>query len=486
MKKLIRILSLVLALLMLASCFVACDGDEGKGDDTTVSTNPGDDKALPALDWDGAEYRILGRQHETLNFQNFEVSRDEMSDDVVGKAVWERNNKLTEKYNFVVNGILEKDPAARFKTAAGSGEDLYDLVIAPNGNFNTWALEGYLLDMAKLDYINFEHDTWNKNSLKELTIGGRVYYGTSNFLLQDKHRTYITMINRDYIKDNNLEDIESLVLDGKWTIEKAVEIYKQGAKESDGQDGLTNNDNWGFTSLGTDTVLALMVGAGFRASEIGSDGYPKLTGATDQMMSIIDKVFTITNDQTFYYCDSQHTAPATQEETSEFKIFYAGKAVAMEMCVSVVNAKKHYSFDASIIPNPKFDEDQDLYISPAQWGLASLFAIPSASLDPSRAAFFLQAISEEAHTTSYPAYIESKCKLQDTIDEVAADCIALVFEGISYDIALINNIGNIKTVILDQVASSANNNYNQRFSRLESQAKKQIENIKNVYATLEY
>ena len=119
MKKLTKVLSLILALLMIATVFMACNKTddpeketENNGQNQTVATTAGTDETtteivLPDMDWGGAEYRILGRYHASMSqFVNFEVWRETLPDDVVGKAVWKRNDNLRQKYNFVVKGTL--------------------------------------------------------------------------------------------------------------------------------------------------------------------------------------------------------------------------------------------------------------------------------------------------------------------------------------------------------------------------------------------
>ena len=97
---------------MLASSLAACskpDDSQGGAADTTVSSSPEADgkKELPKLNFEGQEYRILARDSSWA--PNFEIYRDELPEDVVGKAVWERNNKLYEKYGITVAGTLSYD-----------------------------------------------------------------------------------------------------------------------------------------------------------------------------------------------------------------------------------------------------------------------------------------------------------------------------------------------------------------------------------------
>ena len=128
---------MMLAIIMLASCFVACDNggdttDVNSESDTSLATTPQDsaDGSLEVIDWNGELYTILGRDGGAASqFTNFEVGYDELPVDVVGIAVYKRNENLKNKYNFRVVQTLVSDTNETAQVAYESGDDLYDLVI---------------------------------------------------------------------------------------------------------------------------------------------------------------------------------------------------------------------------------------------------------------------------------------------------------------------------------------------------------------------
>ena len=105
MKTVLRLLALILAVLMVSATFLACGEETPSGEVGTSGNNstpsgendPEVYKDLPQINWEGEEYRILGRQYDENNFKNFEVDYDEMPEDVVGLAVWNRNAKIKDK-----------------------------------------------------------------------------------------------------------------------------------------------------------------------------------------------------------------------------------------------------------------------------------------------------------------------------------------------------------------------------------------------------
>jgi hypothetical protein len=140
MKKFVKVISLIMALLMVAAVFAACgkkDDDDKKPEESGIATTKqdasDDTTEVPDIeirDWEGREYRILGKDSTTYAWaQHFEVYRDEMPEDVMGKAVWNRNTALKDNYGIKVVGILDEKCDNLAALTLESGEDLFDLLL---------------------------------------------------------------------------------------------------------------------------------------------------------------------------------------------------------------------------------------------------------------------------------------------------------------------------------------------------------------------
>ena len=133
MKKFVKLISLLIVLFIMVAAFAACKKSEGPekkpGPGTSVGGGEGD---LEVIDWEGLEYRILGKNSSTNAWaKHFEVwcEDGEMPEDVMGKAVWQRNQDMSENYGIEVKGYLNEKCNDLAKTAIESGEDLYDLML---------------------------------------------------------------------------------------------------------------------------------------------------------------------------------------------------------------------------------------------------------------------------------------------------------------------------------------------------------------------
>ena len=449
----VRILSLVLAVLMLSSCFIACDSDAEQTDkessSATQPTNTGDG-SLEVVDWLGETYTILGRDgNGRSQFDNFEVGYEELPVDVVGIAVYKRNESLKSKYNFTVDPQFAVDVAATAQVAYESGDDLYDLVIYRHKDVQAHAQSGYLLNIPELDYINLDYECWYDDVNEELTIGDKLYYTTNNFLLQDKHRFWYMFYNREIARDLNLGYFEDLVDDNKWTLENVTKITKQGYADKDSMPGRSPDDWYGYGAQEYYALVSLGFGAGFRITEKDHNNIPKLVGATDQMINILDNVFGLMYHNASWITPREDPGVANKSSEAEL-MFNQGRLLLLSTFTSSIDyfLSDDEFFEYGVLPNPKLDEEQENYYSFTHTTTGSFFAVPYTVFDEEFAGYALEAISEESTDTSYTAYIDTKCKYQDAYDEDCARMFDLCFRSCTYDVAAFCDFGGIFTSLI--------------------------------------
>lgn len=503
MKKFAKIISLVLAMLMLASSFASCGkkDDDNKEDtkDTVANTgnaggskdSNGDTKVsdIAVQYWDGMEYRILGREQGTSGnswAEHFEVWREDIPEDVVGKAVWKRNLDISQTYGINVKGYLTSDYMSVADTALRSGEDLYDLMLLVPEGFNPLAINGYMLDLYKLNYINMAHDAWMDYPNEQLSMGGRLYYTTNKFLLQDKNRCWLFFYNRDMAKELNLGHFEDHVFDGTWTVEKVIELGKIATLDSDGQPGMTKFDRWGLAVAQYYSFTQIAYGVGFSFTEKGTDGYPKFIGPTDEIMKKLDKAYSITTNAEMYFCDQRAYNGKIDWNDCAFHIFCDGRSLLYAEALSMLDEfPKMCEFEYAPLPNPKYDEKQDAYYSIPNLGNGSLLGVPSTVVDREFAGYGLEVLSEQSLYTTYDAYIENKCLLQNVVDQDAANCLRIVFEGIVYDIAFVSDIGGFGIFMRNNMGMFMSNSFERHYNRFISAAETELDIIKKAYASFE-
>ncbi len=483
MKTIIRLISFVLVLVMLVSCFIACNNpDAGKDPDTSdPKTTPSDTATpvgskLPEMDLDGEIYDVLGRDYLD-QFDNFEISYDELPEDVVGQAVYKRNEKLYNKYNFIVSKILVEAPDVTAKISYEAGDDLYDLVIYRPNLVQAHAQEGYLLDLNSVEHINLNHECWTPYVNEQLTIGGKLYYTTNDFLLEDKNRAFYLFYNRDLARELNLGHLEDFVDNNTWTLEKATELAKQTAMDID-NNGPTHTDRYGFATETVSQFITILMSAGFRITEKDNNGYPKLVGATDKMLKIVDETIKFTNNKSLSWC-RESDGQILDEHHPEI-MFLDNRVLLLSAFTTFIDYQykpRQSSLEFGVLPNPKFNSEQDQYCSYPDIGCGSVFAIPYTVYDDATAGFCLEALSEASTDTSYYTFIETKCKYQDAYDEDCARMMDICFNNPVYDVGAFCDFGKLYTSTYRSLAKSTVNIYKRLYDTYKKPAQKEIDKL---------
>ena len=363
------------------------------------------------------------------------------------------------------------------------------MLLSPE-TFNPLAMKGHLYDLYTLDYVNLNHDAWMAYPNKQLTMDGKLFYTTNKFLIQDKNRYWAMYYNRDMARELNLGRFEDFVFEGKWTIDKVLEVAKIGTYEIDGEPGLAGGDNWGLYCYEYYNFVQIAFGAGFRFTEHGPDGFPEFLGATDEVMKRLDKVFSLVANTDVGFCykrtPDDRAAKLGLEDCMLNFMFIDGRALIMAGAMSNLQQMGAYiEFDFGVIPNPKYDEKQEMYHTIPNTGNGSLLGVPATVVDKEFAGYALELISEKSVDTSFYAFIEVNSKLQKVQDEDAAMCLQIIYDGVVYDIAFVNKIGGLFDSFFNTVVTSSTNNYKRVYDRSQNVLKLAMDQVRAAYAELD-
>jgi ABC-type glycerol-3-phosphate transport system substrate-binding protein len=234
-KTLIRLTSLFLLLVMLASA-VAC-AESGSGEDTTapVQTDAIGDTAAatePETTEINAE-NILGPADfggETLLFYSRKYNGAWSSDlivkeedgTIVNNAIYRRNAKISALYNCNIEQIESgmRDCLNDFVNVISSGDSNVGAAYLGLSDAATAAQRGYLYDMTQLDNINLEGEWWTQSLNKAWSIGGAQYFATGVITTIDDQAIRTMFFNKDIIEEHNLKTIYALVDDNECVYEK--------------------------------------------------------------------------------------------------------------------------------------------------------------------------------------------------------------------------------------------------------------------------
>jgi hypothetical protein len=214
-------------------------------------------------------------------------------------------------------------------------------------------------------------------------------------------------------------------------------------------------DSFGVAAESYASFAALIYGAGFTLGT--NDGETiTLTGATVEMDNIISAAGKIWFDKNVAVAPSDFPGAGSG---ASMEIYLARRSLFMIGFPSDFDRglNEKCTFEFGFVPFPKYNTDQERYYNMMNYHNASVFSIPYTVSDLAQAGFYLQAVSEESCDTTYTAYVDSKCKFQDSYDELTAKMLDLSLQCTSYDVVACINPAGIFSMVSDQIPSFRNN-----------------------------
>ncbi|MCL2517595.1 MAG: hypothetical protein FWF15_03430 [Oscillospiraceae bacterium] len=482
--KLLKILSIILLCVLI---FSACASNGNSANKETTANNTENDPSetttgriepdLPAMNFNGAVYRVLGREVPAYpQFSNFEISVESMNGEIVNDAVYERNSRLEERYNCVIEQAVFEDTAINLTKSVLAGDDLYSLAFIKMIDAGPLAANGNFYDLYSLKYLDFSKPWWRQDVNKAVSVEGRLYYTTGDFNMIEKQRTYIMMYNKDMAKDFELGTFYDFVYDNTWTVEKMLGLATAVSDDIDGDGVMTDKDRWGIGLDSGNAFFTFVNGLdNFIVTKDNKD-VPLLTINNDHTISSVDKVLSLLNDKSIsYYCE-QFSGKVTYDYwyTSTY-MFYDGNLLFL---VGFPHGLKDISanseVDYGVLPFPKYDEKQAQYIATPDPVGVLMLTIPSSAKDVDFASFMLEAICASSKYDVMPKYYEDSSKTKYMYDEQSPLMFDLIFSGLRYDLGTMYNWGDMKGIFY-AISTGGTNNFVSKYTAVEEKAFTQME-----------
>ena len=486
MKKVILFL-LTAALLLSASCGEASvdgktttpdsSGDDIKESDSAATeTELSDD--LGKYDFGGRTFSIYTRT--TPLFYPY-LDRQEATGDTIDDAVYNRNRKLEERFNFSFDEqyydyTVEGNDAPRKLLLAG--DDTYQLYVGRCVHMFNYASEGYFYKIDDLTAINTEKPYWNSQLYDNLSIGNAHYFAVGDFNISAFDFTHVLLFNKKMIDDLNLGDIYSTVLDGKWTFDRFGEMSRAAVSDVNGDFVMDENDQYGYTSLGKQVLPGFWI-AGGALSMKKDDGQLVYTAPTDKkFIDVCQKVFEITWNDNIW-----HRVPITVDREEEMQMFCDGKALFTDSSCFQISLTRDAATDFGIIPYPKYDETQDKYYSRIEG--CELFGVPLTNTDPEMTSVILEAMACESRKIVIPAYYEVALKVKFTRDEESSKMLDIAFENRVFDYGDTILCEEFRDGVMRQAFAKDNRDIVSTLTKVQNKVEKKLGTLNDAFGTLE-
>ena len=240
MKKLI---ALLLALLTFAACAAGCANApaETKPENTEATaavTEPEetvDESYIPDLPDEKftGDYNILCEG--SFWATNDAIFREETSDDPVDDAVWRRATQLKEQFDVDLMVTPVADTISALKNSVKSGDNAYDAVIARMPLIASSAANGDLMNLYEVEGLDLSKHYWDQSANEKLSVKHKLFYTVGDIITTEDAATWTMMFNKRIAEALDIEDLYTVVKEGKWTFDYFYSLAKDSgfAKPND-------------------------------------------------------------------------------------------------------------------------------------------------------------------------------------------------------------------------------------------------------------
>lgn len=489
-----KFVSLLLAVTFVLSIAVLMSSCNNSGDDSTApSTNTptGENPEVEDLpermdvNFEGYEFKILISNRAVNTPNDFDASKD--TDSAMGMAIAKRNLAMEEKYGVKI-GLVETDFSTSHKAVEkiekqySSQTNDYDM-----GVINTYAVaplttDGMLYDLNTVPYLDLSHSWWDQTVVNDLTIQDSIYYVCGDITTTVDDFMYCVIFNKEmykqYVTDGT--NVYDLVAQGKWTLDELLRLSKKVAPDSNGDGVMDSRDTYGLLTWYDELYASVQAGGG-RVAQVNDDGKIELCLYNSRNLEIISKYMELeTSASTINF---QNT-PKMVEGATWSKMFTNNQAMFLMYTLNKVSLLRDMETAYGILPNPKFNAEQDRWYCTFSAGLAAFVCIPGYQDDIDRTGNIIELFGYEASSTVKDGYYEKTLKGTHVRDDESIDSLGVILDNKFVDVGHYYRVGGLNNALYNVAKSGAAGSFAAEYEACRTVAENDIITINEQFAAL--
>ncbi len=449
-----RALTAVLALMMAAgvvfstvSCANTGETEETRAEstaDTTAGTSAGSTEVESETgrhNYDNmAKENFQGKVFTVCNREECkeDMEVEELTNDILDDMIYERNAKIANDFGIQFAYITKGDyneVNTELQNQATSNTDDFDVYLGHKFSFAACAQNNYCYNLGNIDTLNLDEEWWDQACYENLTIDDKTYCMTGDIFPTSMRASSCLVFNKVLMEDiqKSVNELNNLALDGKWTLDQFLAYTAEVTRDLNGDSAINyTDDQYGLVSWMMDVPFSLYYGAAKPFISI-VDGTPEMTydDSAEQVLNVYEKIYKLIIDQKAYFITD-----ANLYETC-YDVFADGRALFCDITLSKINSmivKKNMADEYGILPIPKYNEDQEEYLSFVN-GAIPFVMVGSAEKDPEFVGTILEAMAVYNYDNVTPKMFEIVTKLQAAQDPISAGMVDLIIRNRIFDMA---------------------------------------------------
>ena len=437
-----RLFCLLLVLCMLCATFAACAGEEDdtkkkgtseatKDDTPTEEALPTDEEgyllnSIPETFKINDTFTILG--WDNGNSGHKQHYREELSEDLVGNAIYTRSITIEEKlnveleWNFVPGKWEEKTSFAQEIERTSSAGMAYDATVCYNLVPCLLAVQGLAENLYGTKYIDLTAPWWPSVYLDEALYNDIIYGLVESSSYSTLRQMTGVFFNNELIEKKGVKSPYDMVEANEWTLDNMM-IALKDVYEDTNTDGKKDAADFYGVSTGNEAQIdSWFYGAGYRWSEFDGDGNLQLLAGEPSIIEFVDRMAVAFEQEDFFPVDKSHG-----------KMFKEERALMYLACVSLAETTlKNMDIKYGIAPIPKGSQAQENYITHLS-NTHDAWCIPLHARNIDNSSAVIESMAYESYRNVEPVYYDTCIKLRYAPDERLGAMYDLIREGITFD-----------------------------------------------------
>ncbi|MGM9624679.1 MAG: hypothetical protein ACI3XM_03110, partial [Eubacteriales bacterium] len=401
------------------------------------------------LDYQGAEFRIVVYDQSNTTWYDVDFSATGETGDLLNDAAYRRMQAVEQLLNLdIVPCPSTGYGYEAIRTGVMAGEGAYDAGFVNTRSATVLAESGYLWDLKHLDTMDLDAPWWDRNAVRDLTVGGRLYMVTGDISIMYKKSIGVLLFNKQMLSDYDLEDPYRLVRDMKWTVDKFNEMASFVSADLNGDGTFDMADQYGLLYY-CDMMALGLIGCGTNFTVKNADDYPELTFYNERTISAFDRYADVLFNPTLSLSWSK-LGVSNDDIIAMFRnnqgLFNFNEFHAIE------NMRK-MDTPFGILPFPLYDETQSRYYHTINPHVAAMLLVPKDCPDTERVGYVLDALGAASKNTLTPAYYEQYLKSKGSRDNESEEMLDIIFNSLTYDIGYLYDFGGLGGMTLNMANS---------------------------------
>lgn len=432
---------------------------ESTPDETTTPPTPADpwegfDGTTKApgyedVDFRGKTFVIAG---ETGNDERWDSAKEIYADDAspISVAVRNRNQFVEKLYNCKIELKASDAPSKAAMDEVSSNQHTIDMYTNKYSLLNN-ATNGNNYNLYTLG-IDFSNDWWDQNFVNTYSVKNdngvtAMYSMVGDFSLCAFAATHAIMFNKSVMDNSPITDnVYDLVREGKWTMDKFVEMIKAAAVDENGNStfAYADGDIMGWLRTGHATH-GMHAASGFSiiSTENGKFKFsvPDNAAAWTDIIDKAREVWGTAGAETTGYTSIQN---ALQD----------GKTLFGSEVLDVLERMKDADTTIGLLPYPKYSESQENYAHYVDNHLF-YYCVPTSVSETIELGQFIELYACHSKYLVRPVWISTYC-YEYCGDSDSAEMLEIILNSRTYDPAYLH-WSTVEADVSQQITGNANN-----------------------------